>query len=161
MADLKTRKFTKDQMLSYLEKHGSNMTEVANIAGTSPRTLNRYLAEGVIPSEWYAKITDALKDRKPAPKPIKAEIVTCSGCGKKLTMNIGKDIKRYNCDAEALKGLGVTSAPTSGWHWFTSTKTGKKTKVYPICEKCWNKLEEIRSARKKTVKGKVTTKPMK
>lgn len=161
MADLKTRKYTKDQMLSYLEKHGSSMTEVANIAGTSPRTLNRYLAEGVIPSEWYAKIIAALKDRKPAPKPIKAEIIACSGCGKKLTMTIGKDIERYNCDADALKGLGVTDVPASGWHWFTNTRTGVRTKMYPICAKCWSRLEEIRISRKKTVKGKVTTKSKK
>lgn len=156
--ELKTRKYTKEQMVSYLEKHGSNMTEAANIAGTSPRTLNRYLAEGVIPSEWLAKIQNELKDRKPAPQAIKAEIRTCSGCGKKLTMTIGNGSKTFNCDADALAGLGVNNPPASGWHWFINTRTGTKTKMYPICEKCWNKLEEIRNARKKTVKGKIVTK---
>lgn len=156
--EIKTRRYTKEQLVSYLEKHSSNVTEAANIAGTSPRTLNRYLAEGVIPSEWYAKITAALKDRKPTPKTVKTEIVTCSGCDKKLTTAVDNDRKTYNCDADALKGLGVDKAPNSGWHWFTNTRTGAKTKMYPICEKCWNKLEEIRLARKKTVKGKITTK---
>lgn len=158
---VKYTKQTKEQLMGYLEKHGSSLTEAANIAGTSPRTLNRYLAEGMIPSEWYARITTELKNRKPALESIKAETITCSGCGKKVTITIGKDIKRYNCDAESLKGLGVTAIPTSGWHWFTNTRTGVRTKMYPICEKCWNKLEEIRIARKKTIKGKVTTKPKK
>jgi len=156
--ELKTRKYTKEQLISYLEKHGSTLTEAANIAGTSTRTLGRYLSEGVIPSEWLMKIQSALKDRKPAVKPVKAEILACTGCGKKLTMTVGKNSKSFNCDADALKGLGIATPPASGWHWLINSKTGEKRKMYPICEKCWNKLEEIRAARKKTIKGKIATK---
>lgn len=158
---VKYTKQTKEQFMGYLEKYGSSLSEAAKIAGTTRVTLTRHLEKGVIPSEWYAKITTELKNRKPALKSIKAETRVCSGCGKKVTVAIGKDIKLYNCDAESLKGLGVAAVPTSGWHWFTNTRTGAKTKMYPICEKCWNKLEEIRIARKKTIKGKVTTKPKK
>ena len=137
MADLKTRKYSKEQMVSYLEKHGSTLTEAANIAGTNPRTLGRYLSEGVIPSEWLAKIQAKLKDRKPAPKAIKAEIKVCSACGKKLTMVVGKDIVDYNVDSFGLEKIGATP-PASGWHWYTNTRTGTRTKMYPVCEKCYN-----------------------
>ena len=156
MADLKNRKYSKEQMVSYLEKHGSTMTEAANICGTSPRTLGRYLSEGIIPSEWYTKITTALKDRKPAPKAIKAEIQSCAACGKKLTMAIGNDSKSFNVDADVLADIGVKAIPASGWHWFTNTRTGVKTKMYPVCEKCW--LRSAPKVRKNTLHGKVTTK---
>ena len=147
MADLKTRKYSKEQMVSYLEKHGSTLTEAANIAGTNPRTLGRYLSEGVIPSEWLAKIQSELKDRKPAPKAIKAEIKVCSACGKKLTMVVGKDAVDYNVDAYGLEKLGATP-PASGWHWYTNTRTGTRKKMYPVCEKCFTKIN-------KTVKAKI------
>lgn len=137
MADLKTRKYSKEQMVSYLEKHGSTLTEAANIAGTNPRTLGRYLSDGVIPSEWLTKIQAELKDRKPAPKAIKAEIKVCSACGKKLTMVVGKDIVDYNVDSFGLEKIGATP-PASGWHWYTNTRTGTRTKMYPVCEKCYN-----------------------
>ena len=157
--ELKTRKYSKEQMVSYLEKHGSNMTEAANIAGTNPRTLGRYLAQGVIPSEWYAKITGALKDRKPAaPKTAKEETKVCSACGKVIPNRTGankvKESSDYNCDADCLKGLGVTTIPAAGWHWWTNRK-GERVKMYPICEKCNQKLDSILSARKKTVKAKI------
>lgn len=154
--ELKTRKYTKEQMVSYLEKHGSTLTEAANIAGTNTRTLGRYLSDGVIPSEWYAKITAALKDRKPAPKPIKAEIKTCSACGKKLTMVVGKDPTDYNVDSFGLEKLGK-KPPASGWHWYTNTRTGTRTKMYPICEKCWNLLNAPKK-RATIVKGKTAKK---
>ena len=154
--ELKTRKYSKEQMVAYLEKHGSTLTEAANIAGTNPRTLGRYLSEGVIPSEWYAKITSALKDRKPEVKAIKAEIKTCSACGKKLSMVAGKDIKEYNVDASGLEKLGATP-PASGWHWYTNSRTGKKVKMYPVCEKCWNLLNAPKK-RATIIKGKTAKK---
>ena len=158
--EIKTRKYSKEQMVIYLEKHESNMTEAANIAGTNPRTLGRYLAQGVIPSEWYTKITAALKDRKPAAKvEKKEETKVCSACGKVIPNRTGankvKEASDYNCDAYCLKGLGVETIPVSGWHWFTNRK-GERVKMYPICEKCNNKLNSILSARKKTVKAKIS-----
>lgn len=150
--ELKTRKYTKEQMVSYMEKHGSNMTEAANIAGTSPRTLNRYLAEGVIPSEWYAKITAALKDRKPGTKTeVKPEVRKCPVCGKAI-----KDNKNtYSIDTNLLKDAGV-EPPASGWHWFTNTRNGKKSKMYQVCEACY--LKTTPAKRKNVVKGKIVTK---
>lgn len=158
MADLKTRKYSKEQMISYLEKHGSTLTEAANIAGTNPRTLGRYLSKGVIPSEWLAKIQAELKDRKPAPKTIKAETKVCSACGKKLTMVVGKDSMSFACTTDCLSALGVKDIPAGGWHWWENPKTHERKRMYLICEKCSAKLEEIRNARKKTVKGKIATK---
>ena len=151
--ELKTRKYTKEQMVSYLEKHGSTMTEAANIAGTNPRTLGRYLSDGVIPSEWLAKIQSALKDRKPAPKPVpKPEF--CAACGKKIADN--KD-KGFHTDTYGLKKLGVMAVPVKGWHWFTPVRGGKKTKVYSVCEKCFKVLDAPKK-RANTIKAKVTKK---
>lgn len=133
--ELKTRKYTKEQMISYLEKHGSSQNEAANIAGTSPRTLNRYLSQGIIPSEWLSKIQSALKDRKPVPKvSVKPEPAYCASCGKKIADN--KD-KGFHTDSYGLKKLGVTTPPAKGWHWFTPVRGGKKKKVYSVCEKCF------------------------
>lgn len=154
--ELKTRKYSKEQMVSYLEKHGSTLTEAANIAGTNPRTLGRYLSEGVIPSDWLTKIYAELKDRKPQVKAIKAEIKTCSSCGKKLTMVVGNNSTDYNVDSFGLEKLGATP-PVSGWHWFTNTRTGTRTKMYPVCEKCWNLLNAPKK-RATIIKGKTAKK---
>ena len=85
--ELKTRKYTKEQLVSYLEKHGSTLTEAANIAGTSTRTLGRYLEKGVIPSEWLTKIFAELKDRKSETKAKKEVAVKAPAKEKKAEVS--------------------------------------------------------------------------
>lgn len=154
--ELKTRKYSKEQMISYLEKRGSTLTEAANIAGTNPRTLGRYLSNGVIPTEWYTKITAVLKDRKPVKKTVKTDIPVCSACGKSLK----GDKNKYNISAELMKEIGA-ELPVSGWHWYTNAHTDKKVKMYPVCETCYLKAVPAKrkaAIGKKSIKGKVTTK---
>ena len=148
--ELKTRKYSKEQLVSYLEKHDSNMTEAANIAGTNPRTLGRYLEKGVIPSEWLTAIYDALRDRKPAPKPVKAHFEACTACGKKLIVSKGvKDHKSFYVSSDLLTDFGVKSLPAGGWHWHEGPD-GIRHKMYPVCEEC-NKLITAPKKRAKIV----------
>ena len=156
--ELKTRKYTKEQMVAYLEKHGSTLIEASGIAGTNPRTLGRYLSQGIIPSEWLSKIQSALKDRKPVKKTVKSETKTCTACGKKLTAAESDNKSTFQCVSDCLEALDVKDIPTSGWHWWKNPKTGERRKMYAICEKCWDKLETIRKSRKKTVKAKIASK---
>ena len=136
-AELKTRKYSKEQLLSYLEKHNSNMTEAANIAGTNPRTLGRYLEKGVIPSEWLTKIYDALRDRKPAPKQVKAHFEACTACGRKLIVpKDSRNVKSFYVAGDMLTDFGVKTLPSGGWHW-TEGPDGIKRKMYPVCEECY------------------------
>lgn len=170
--EMKTRKYTKEQLVSYLQKHGSTITEAANIMGTNHRTLNRYLAQDVIPSEWLAKLYETLKDRKPVKKPPVTHVLTCACCGKTYTKVEGKDTLRYTNET-GLKHAGATDIPKKGYHY--TDMFGEKEKMYPICDACHKKSEkyerELNKERlkkvpakrkemvdKKTMKAKITTK---
>ena len=82
-----------------------------------------------------------------------AEVKLCTVCQKKINL---KNPSRY-ADTECLRALGVSPIPNTGWHWH-DVGNGKKVRMYPICERCNNKLEAIVEGRKRIVKGKITTK---
>lgn len=151
-AELKTRKYSKEQLVSYLEKHDSTITEAANIAGTNPRTLGRYLEKGVIPSDWLTAIYEALRDRKPAPRTIKGRFEACTACGKKILIAEGSNhVKHFYVASDLLTDYGVKSLPAGGWHW-TEDNLGRKHKMYPVCESCY-KLINAPKKRAKIVKA--------
>ena len=160
MDELKTRAYSKEQLMSYLSKHGSTLEEAANIVGTSPRTLGRYLAMGVIPSAWLSAIFSELKDQKPKVKPKKAIFETCSACGKKMTMILGGDGKsHFYVDNYHLAKIGITNLPASGWHYPDADMIARgwpRKRLYPVCESC-HKLIDAPEKRKKLI-GKISNK---
>lgn len=132
-------KQTKEQLMGYLKKHDSSLTEAAKIAGISRTTFTRHLEEGWIPSEWYTKITATLKNRKPVKKKPKVE---CAACGK----DISNDETLCATNDIGLAKLGV-EPPNRGWYW--STKFGDevpKQKMYRVCPECMKKAERVRKA---------------
>lgn len=149
---VKHTKQTKEQLIGYLEKHGSSLTEAAKIAGTNRTTLTRYLEKGAIPTEWMTTIREALKDRKPAVKKKDQPKVVCAVCGK----DISNDNKQIATNAEGLTTLGMEKIPTFGWHWGPDIPgVMPRQKMYCICDTCNKKLERIHKSSPKKVKGKV------
>lgn len=147
---IKTRKMDKPSLVKYLENHGSSMVEAANIAGTNPRTLGRWLEKGMLPTEWYEKIREALKDRKPEKK--KPVFFQCACCGAKIPEDAQH---KYFVTKDILKTLGVEEPPKNGYKIATEYD-GSKTRMWRICPVCFRKhemeLAKKRSAKKKTVK---------
>jgi len=144
---VKYTKQTKEQLMGYLAKHGSSLTEAAKIAGISRTSLSRYLEKGAVPTEWMTAIRDALRDRKPVVQKKEQPKVVCTACGK----DISDDDKQFATNEIGLAKLGV-EPPKSGWYW--STKFGDevpKQKMYRVCADCCKKAERVR----KTVKGKI------
>lgn len=146
---VKYTKQTKEQLIGYLEKRGSSLSEAAKIVGTSRTTLTRYLEKGAIPAEWMTAIREALKDRKPVVQKKEQPKVVCSVCGK----DISDDDKQCATNGIGLAKLGVNVLPKSGWYW--SDKFGnevKRQKMYRVCESCYKKVNK---SSPKKVKGKV------
>ena len=149
---VKYTKQTKEQIMGYLEKRGSSLTEAAKIAGTNRTTLTRYLEKGAIPTEWMTAIREALKDRKPVVQKKEQPKVVCSVCGK----DISDDNKQIATNAEGLATLGVEKIPTAGWYWAQDIPgVMPRQKMYRICDACNKKLERIHKSSPKKVKGKV------
>lgn len=150
---VKYTKQTKEQLMGYLEKRGSSLTEAAKIAGTSRATLTRYLAKGSIPAEWMGAIREALKDRKPVVQKKEQPKVICTVCGK----DISDDDKQIATNVEGLNTLGVEKIPTSGWYWAKDVPGFMpRQKMYRICDACNKKLMRMHKSTPKKVKGKVT-----
>lgn len=150
---VKYTKQTKEQLMGYLEKRSSSLSEAAKIAGTSRTTLTRYLEKGAIPTEWMAAIREALKDRKPVVQKKEQPKVVCSVCGK----DISDDNQQIATNAEGLATLGVEKIPTSGWCWGPDIPgVMPRQKMYRICDACNKKLGRIQKSTPKKVKGKVS-----
>ena len=81
-------------------------------------------------------------------KTVKGTITPCSACGKKAALVTTKSTSYFSVDVEGLRKLGVEKIPASGWHWYTNKK-GVRSKMYPVCNKCYEK------ANMKTVKAKI------
>ncbi len=81
---------------------------------------------------------------------MKAKFRKCTACGKKdlLIGKTAKNLCEHNVDTGCLNLLGV-EAPKRGWHWFDSPSVGKAVKVYPVCEKCYEKVKKIRIGKTK------------
>ena len=144
---VKYTKQTKEQLMGYLEKRGSSLSEAAKIAGTSRTTLTRYLEKGAIPTEWMTAIREALKYRKPVVQKKDQPKVVCAACGK----DISNGEKQCATNDVGLAKLGV-EPPKSGWYW--STKLGDevpKQKMYRVCPECMKKAGRVRKAIKGTV----------
>lgn len=147
---VKYTKQTKEQLMGYLEKRGSSLTEAAKIAGTNRTTLTRYLEKGAIPTEWMTAIRETLKDRKPVVQKKDQPKVVCAVCGK----DISDDNKQFATNGIGLAKLGVDILPKSGWYW--SDKLGtevERQKMYRICESCYKRVNKPAP---KKVNGKVT-----
>lgn len=150
---VKYTKQSKEQLMGYLEKRGSSLSEAAKIAGTTRSTLTRYLEKGAVPTEWMQAIRDALKDRKPVVQKKDQPKVVCTVCGKDIT----DDNKQIATNAEGLAALGVEKLPTAGWYWAKDIPGFMpRQKMYRICDACNKKLERIHKSSPKKVKGKVT-----
>ena len=76
-------------------------------------------------------------------------IRTCTAC--KNEIKVGRStVTLYNADGYCLKLIGVEKLPWRGFHMETN-RDGKKKRMWPVCKKCFDKIER---AKKKAEKSK-------
>lgn len=83
----------------------------------------------------------------------KVETKTCAACNVGIKSNA---LTSYNVDGNNLRLIGVKKLPSSGWHWTLKDAVEKygvrKTRMYPVCKKCYEKIERLNKKAEKSKK---------